>query len=390
MFNASETKTNSPHAKGVKSTMKKTLKLTCLFLALAIFFLAGSVYAQRTVRVYVNGVRIEEETLLHNDRTFVPLRAVSESLGAEVTWDGDTYSAFINFTEDDAVAKVVENVSPSVVTIIGNYTSGAQYNNPTAHGSGFIYKSNGHILTNAHVVKDIKNITVVLNNGESYPAKVLYIDELCDIAVVKIEKLGLSPITFADPSTVISGKTVLAIGTPISLSMRNSVTKGIVSGVDVSVTDTHYKLLQTDASVNPGNSGGPLINMKGELVGINSSKFASVTVDNMSFAIPVETVQHALSQFEKYGEIRRPTLDFTLEQSWEAKIGLPTTKGLTVRSSTATEILSGDVITSVNGIDVHSVTDWNEAIKHTYDGDIKKLDITLTRGAESISVTIFR
>ena len=96
-------------------------------------------------------------------------------------------------------------------TIIGNAISNsasAQYNTPTAHGSGVIYKSNGHILTNAHVVQGIKNITVVLNNGESYPAKVLYSDELADIAIVKIEKLGLTPISFADPATVISGKTI--------------------------------------------------------------------------------------------------------------------------------------------------------------------------------------
>ena len=375
------------------SYLKNVRKVLCLCFVIVAVFLAGTVYAQRTVRVYVNGMRVEEETLLHNDRTFIPLRAVSEALGAEVTWDGDTYSAFINFTEDDAIAKVVETVSPSVVTIIGNAISNsasAQYNTPTAHGSGVIYKSNGHILTNAHVVQGIKNITVVLNNGESYPAKVLYSDELADIAIVKIEKLGLTPISFADPATVISGKTVIAIGTPISLSMRNSVTKGIISGVDVSLEGSHYKILQTDASINPGNSGGPLLNVRGELVGLNSSKYASVMIDNMSFSIPVETLKFAISQFETYGGIIRPAIDFTLEQSWEAKIGLPTSKGLTVRSSTDASILAGDVITALGGIEVHSISDWNEAVKKTYNPSTKALDISYIRNGMVSSTTIYK
>lgn len=373
--------------------MKRSVKALFASGIVVTAFLAGNVYAQRTVRVYVNGIRVQEETLLHNDRTFIPLRAVSESLGAEVVWDEETYSAFVNFTEDDAIAKVVENASPSVVTIIGNAKSdsaSSQYNNPTAHGSGVIYKSNGHILTNAHVVNGIKNITVVLSNGERYPARVLFSDELADIAIVKIEKLGLTPITFADPATVISGKTVIAIGTPISLSMRNSVTKGIVSGVDVTLDGSHYKILQTDASINPGNSGGPLLNVKGELVGLNSSKYASVMIDNMSFSIPVETLKFAISQYETYGAIIRPNIDFSLEQSWEAKIGLPTSNGLTVKSSSNPDILAGDIITALGGIKVHSIADWNEAVKKTYNPATKALEIEYTRNGVVSNITIYK
>lgn len=336
-------------------------------------------------------MRINEEAILYNEKTYVPLRAVSESLGANVEWDGNTTSAFVTFTEDDAVAKIVEDVSSSVVTIIGNYNStnaSVQYNNPTAHGSGVVYKSSGYIITNAHVVRDIKNITVVLNNGESYPAKVLYSDELADLAVVKIDKLGLRPITFAESDSVISGKTAIAIGTPISLTMRNSVTKGIVSGVSVELADSHYKLIQTDAAVNPGNSGGPLLNIKGELIGIVSSKYVDTSIDNMSFAIPVDTVDFAISQFEKYGCIIRPKLDFTLEQSWEAKIGLPTKKGLKVKSSTNPAVAVGGEITAVGGISVHSINDFNEAVKDTYDGVSLTLTVTRNGAAADIKVNL--
>lgn len=358
--------------------MKRYIKGILPFLLMMALTITVS-YAQTQVRVYVNGMRVNENTFLHNDLTYIPLRAVSEALGATVSWDPETYSAHITFTEDDAIAKVVEDVSPSVVTIVGNYNSSGlanQYNNPTMHGTGVIYKANGHIITNAHVVKDIKNLTVVLSNGETYPGSVLYQDETADLAIVKINKLGLKPITIAKKEDIVSGRTAIAIGTPISLSMRNSVTKGIVSGADVSLPDSHYKLIQTDATINPGNSGGPLVNIKGELIGINSSKYAAVNIDNMGFAIPVDTVEYAISQFEIYGRILRPTLDFTLEQSWEAKIGLPTTKGITVKTSSNSQLQAGDVISKVNGIEVHSIADWNEAIKDTYRGASLTLDFT--------------
>lgn len=337
---------------------------------LSLSILVSSAYAS-VPKVYVNGTRVQEEATLVGSTTYVPLRTVCEALGANVSYDAASGSAFVTLSEDDAVAKVVENVSPSVVTIVGNYKSsatGSGYNNFTAHGSGVIYKSNGYIVTNAHVVKDIENLTVVLNNGELYPGKTLYSDEDADLAIVKIERIGLTPVTMAKSSDIVAGRTAIAIGTPISLSMRNTVTKGIVSGAEVSLSDSYYKLIQTDATINPGNSGGPLVNLKGEVIGINSSKYASVSIDNVGFAIPSSTVLYAINQFETYGHILRPNLNFTLEQSAEARIGLPTLKGLTVRLSQNPLIPSGTVISAVNGISVHSITDWNEAIKASYDG----------------------
>lgn len=365
-----------------KKCIKRILAVATL-LSLSVTTVSAS------VRVYVNGMRINKNTLLIDGTTYVPLRAVSEELGATVLWNDASKSAHISFTEDDAVAKVVENVSPSVVTIIGTYGESAgsvQYNSPTAHGTGVIYKSNGYIVTNAHVVEGISNLTVVFTNGELLSGKVLYSDEKADLAVVKVEKIGLKPITMADPQTIVSGRTAIAIGTPISLSMRNSVTKGIVSGVDVTLNDSYYKLLQTDASINPGNSGGPLLNINGELIGINSSKYASVGIDNMGFAIPVDTVKYVISQFENYGKILRPELDFSLEQSWEARIGLPTRKGLTVRASSNSQIRNGDVITSVNGVEVHSISDWNEMVKDTYNG--VSLRVVFTRDGQENKVEI--
>lgn len=352
--------------------MNKRLK-TGVFVICAIILITFGVQADNIIKVYVNGTRVDTDGILINDKTYVPLRVVSETMGADVKWDGKTNSAFVEFSEDDAVARLVSEVSPSVVTIVGNYSgsgTASQYNNPTMHGTGIIYKTNGYIITNAHVVEDIKNLTIVLSNGEICPGKVLFSDSNADLAIVKIEKIGLPAITMADKEQITSVKTAIAIGTPISLSMRNTVTKGIISGVDVVVDGSYYKLIQTDAAINPGNSGGPLINIKGQMIGINSSKFASVGIDNMGFAIPVDTVLYIINQYEANGKILRPKLNFTLVQSWEAKIGLPTDKGITVKMSTNPVLQDDDIIISVNGYKVHSIADWNEAIKESYNGSM--------------------
>lgn len=361
--------------------MRELVSLKKIFASALALFIAVpvTVGAQGEVKVYVNGMRVNEKVIMNNDRTYIPIRAVGEAMGATVDWDEKTNSAFITFTEDDAIAKIVSDVSPSVVTIIGNATGkndADKYNNFTTHGSGVIYKSNGYIITNAHVVKDLKNLTVVLSDGTLLPGKVLCSDETADLAIVKVEKIGLKPITMADENTVFSGKTAIAIGTPISLTMRNTVTKGIVCGNGVTLNDSYYKLIQTDATVNPGNSGGPLLNTKGELIGINSSKYVSMSIDNVAFAIPVDTVEYIIAQYEKYGFVKRPSFKFDLEASWEAKIGLPTKKGLTVKNSADSVIKDGDVINSVNGISVHSITDWNEALKKSFSDSAIKLKYT--------------
>ncbi len=368
------------------------MKRKCVIIITSVIAAAATMLAVAqgadTPRIFVNGKKLDAEIIMKDDRIYVPLRAVNESLGAEVSWDGEARVAYVDFSEDDQISKLVEDVSPSVVAIIGNYAgndSAIQYNNPTIHGSGVVYKSNGHIITNAHVVADIKNLTVILNDGTSLPGTVLYSDETADIAVVKVNKIGLKAIKMADIESVASGKTALAIGTPISMSLRNSVTKGIISSPSVSVSGSYYKLIQTDTTINPGNSGGALINTKGELIGITSSKYSGIGIENLAFAIPIDTVRYAISQFEAYGEIRRPDFGLTLEQSWEAKTGLPTSKGLTVKQSPNDVISAGDVIYEVNGIRVSSIIDWNEAIKSTYNG--LPLNISYKKGGENGQTT---
>lgn len=364
--------------------MKKKIVSAVLLCAIA---LSQTAFAQ-DVDIYVNGRIISQRGYLEDGTTYVPLRAVSEALGAAVDWDGQ--SVHVAQSEDELVSSLIESVSESVVAVVGNYKSGSSaasdYNELTAHGTGVVIKSNGLILTNAHVVSDISNITVVFNDGTSYAGTVENIDKTADLATVRISRLGLKPVTFKSSSSELkSGNTVIAIGTPISLSMRNSATKGIISGLDVKVGDSYYPLIQTDAAINPGNSGGPLIDLTGAVVGINSSKYAATGIEGMAFSIPVETINYVLNQFEKNGAVLRPDISASFDESWEARIGLPTTKGITVKNSTSAELQNGDIVTAVNGVTVHSIIDYNKAVRDTF---TDTLTMTVSRGGTEMNLNV--
>lgn len=158
-------------------------------------------------------------------------------------------------------------------------------------GTGFIVSSDGLVLTNKHVVSDEKaEFTVLMNNGDKYPAKVLARDPMQDIAILKIEKTGLSVLTLGDSDTIQTGQTVIAIGNALG-EFRNTVSVGVISGMWRTITaqgggtmETLEDLIQTDAAINPGNSGGPLFNLAGEVIGINTAM--SQSAQNIGFALP--------------------------------------------------------------------------------------------------------
>ena len=286
---------------------KQIIAATALMLEIS-----STAYASDNINIFVNGNALNTGAFIMNDSTYIPLRAVSEALGSNVNWDGNTRSVYIDSDEDTVTAQVIENASSSVVAIVGNYKpeymtgTVSNYNELTAHGTGVVIKSGGIILTNAHVVSDIDNITVVFSDGESYAGQVQAIDKDSDLALVKVGRLGLKPISFAQSNSIFAGHSVVAIAPPLSLSMLHSASKGIVSGLNVSTPSAYYPLIQTDAAINAGNSGGPLLNMKGQLIGINSSKYAGVGIEGINFSIPLDTINYVLNQFEQSGKVIRP------------------------------------------------------------------------------------
>ncbi|MFR2181659.1 MAG: trypsin-like peptidase domain-containing protein, partial [Hominilimicola sp.] len=185
---------------------KQIIAATALMLAIS-----STAYASDNINIFVNGNALNTGAFIMNDSTYIPLRAVSEALGSNVNWDGNTSSVYIDSDEDTVTAQVIENASSSVVAIVGNYKpeymtgTVSNYNELTAHGTGVVIKSGGIILTNAHVVSDIDNITVVFSDGESYAGQVQAIDKDSDLALVKVCRLGLKPISFAQSDSIFAG-----------------------------------------------------------------------------------------------------------------------------------------------------------------------------------------
>lgn len=316
--------------------------------------------------------------------------SVTASAAATATTNTDSIKG-----TDPSIPDVVGKMSSSVVGIIGklkqsspNYSN---YGDNLVFGSGVVYKSNGYIITNAHVVGDMETIVVVLSDGKSYIARLKAIDETSDLALIKIDKGRLKPVKFGNMTDVAVGETVVAIGTPLSFSLRNSATKGIVSGINRSV-DGEYRFIQSDAAINGGNSGGPLVNLKGEVIGINTVKYVGFGVEGLSFSIPVDTVQYVLGHFEKFGKVRRPYLGAVFMEGVAARYGLPSNEGLTIteikKDSPAEKagLLVDDVVLAVNDIKVTTKIDYNEEMKNYLPGSVAEL--TLERNGNSLKVKV--
>ncbi len=352
--------------------MKSKAIFVCLLTALVSAHSATAAPA-----VEVNGTQIETDAIIIDDRTYVPLRGVFESAGASVSWDEQTQTAKIvmpqSANDDELIPNIIEKVSPSVVGIIGRGKVEDYFGSYESimSGSGIVIKTGGEILTNAHVVKDMDSILVVLNDGKGYEAQLKYIDEETDLAVVKIKKIGLPVVKFANKDDIIVGKKVVAIGTPITFSLRNSATVGYISGLNRSVGDP-YRLIQTDTAITNGNSGGALINMQGELVGVTSSGYSGTSTN---FAIPIDTVQYVMSHFEQYGKVKRPFFGAEFQEDWLAELGVPSEAGLTIKGLEKSSSLAkagyknGDVLVSVDGVPINSIVELNELLKNYLPGD---------------------
>lgn len=306
--------------------------------------------------------------------------------------------AYAGAAEDrNVIPAVIDKTTSSVVAIIGKPSDSkkvwesSRYN--LAHGTGVIVRSNGYILTNAHVVKNMHNITVVTSDGKSYLGKTTHYDEESDLALVKIDATGLTAATFASPTDIKVGEPVMAIGTPLSFTLRNSVTYGIVSGMERSV-QSKYQLIQTDAAINPGNSGGALVNLEGEVIGINTLKYVEYGVDSLGFAIPVDTVQHVLDHFFKYGKVKRPYLGVELGESWEAVVGIPSGNGLEVTyvepDSPAAKagVKQGDVLLAIEGAKTGTLVEYNEALKKFLPEQKVKLTLQTSAGQKVVEITL--
>jgi Do/DeqQ family serine protease len=263
-------------------------------------------------------------------------------------------------------------------------------------GSGVIVDArSGYIITNAHVVENANEITVTLQDGRDLKADVLGSDAPSDVAVLKIKPEGLAQVPLGDSSKVEVGDFVVAIGNPFGL--QHTVTSGIISGLSRSGInpDGYEDFIQTDASINPGNSGGALVNLRGELIGINTAILSRSGGNiGIGFAIPMNMARSVMEQLIKYGSVKRGQLGvsmYTVTPDIAHSLGLSNAQGAlvsqVVEGSPAAKagIRTGDVITSVNGQPVKSNSELRNTIGLLRVGD--KLDVGLVRDGKPLHVT---
>lgn len=355
-----------------------------------------------------------------------------ETQPAEETEAGDTQVSEVQVSVESDVTQAVEEVEDSVVTIINKQRVqdplnqfGLEVPNDTFEeddldeagtGSGAVYRTDGDqafIFTNNHVVEGSDAIEVMFSDGEIVEAEIVGADEYTDLAVLSIDAEYVESVAeFGDSEALTLGEPAIAIGSPLGSDFALSVTSGVVSGVNRTVPVDYYgdgsidwemTAIQTDAAINPGNSGGPLVNVNGQVIGINSMKISSNVVEGMGFAIPSNDAVSIINELETNGEINRPVLgvsllDFNLlnDQQIAEITGSdePIDHGTIVvdvaSESAAAEagIQSGDVFTSFNGEPVENSMELRQAVYTTRIGDTVEAEIIREGEPMTVSITM--
>ena len=312
----------------------------------------------------------------------------------------------INGSIEQLAEAAAEAAMDSVVGVqttfaVQNFFSGQS--TTSGSGSGVIYKENGYIITNYHVIADAlestnSSISVFLNNDteKGYEAEVINYNISCDLAVLKINKTGLNAIKIAKTEDLKVGQYVVAIGSPAGLEFMGSTTFGIISGLNrqIATTDGNMSLIQTDAAINPGNSGGALVNTKGELIGINSSKLVSTGYEGMGFAIPVNTVVEICDKLIAHEGEGEAYTGIAVSYNYTSRVlqfyGYPT--GAVVAEvdegspAEAAGIKRGDIITKFGNTEITEYTQYESALKSHYKGE--KVAVEYYRSGKTYTTTV--
>lgn len=311
--------------------------------------------------------------------------------------DGNGSSFKKETSGENTIESIAKKTSNSVVSIVATNKKKGFLSNASSAGTGVIVTKNGYIITNKHVIKDMDKISVVLNDGTNYDTvKVVAKDPLNDIAYLKIENVdNLSAAELGDSKTIHSGQEVIAIGNALG-QYHNTITRGIISGTNRSVdasdghgsTESLNDMIQTDAAINSGNSGGPLLNAKGQVIGINTA--IASDAHGVGFAIPIGATKGMLKSLIEKGVAQRATLGVNYVQITPAiakERDLPVKKGAYLYSPDNEEVvkpnsaaskaglLKGDIITKVSGIEVGEMGSISSLISEFRPGDEVKLNI---------------
>lgn len=311
----------------------------------------------------------------------------------------------IIITQEDAQITAIEQVSPAIVGVInllGEKTQG--------EGSGVVYRvDNGdtYIVTNEHVISGGNYFEVVFADGDRLQGELVGSDPYTDLAVLKLPDYEAKTVaTFGQTENLKIGQTVIAIGNPLGLNFAGSATSGIVSGHDRSIPiqigsnreDWEMTVLQTDTAINPGNSGGALINLHGEVVGINSMKISSMPIEGMSFSIPIYIVKPILADLEEFGSVVRPTMGIQirdmntipdrfkefLQVPIELRSGIYVEKVLPGSLAAQIGIRSEDILIGIGAVTVENSMSFRKELFKYRAGD--EIAVTVLRGSEELTM----
>lgn len=323
---------------------------------------------------------------------------------------------------------IVDKLLPSVVGIESKFTVTGMSNNngfffgfggssqpseykATGTGTGVVLTEDGYIVTNAHVIYDSENgggkadsVSVILDDDESYDAEIIGYDTDCDIAVLKIEAKGLTAAEFGDSDSLRLGESVIAIGNPLGFDLKDTVTGGMISGLDrnITINDKAMTLIQTDAAINSGNSGGPLINKYGQVIGINSSKMSSswgsneASIEGIGFAIPSNEVSDIVDDIMEYGYVTgKPQLGIScqdvtqsISQMYDMPVGVYVISVTEDSAADKAGLQKGDIITAIDGDEVTTTEELNAKKNKHSAGDEVELTISRNGKEEKVTVTL--
>ncbi len=280
---------------------------------------------------------------------------------------------------DQDIVAVVEQVMPAVVGVSSRFDVadfGGQQFEQAESASGVVISPDGYIITNHHVIENAERIQVIMPEKGIFEAEVVGSDTMTDLALLRIDERDLTYVPLADSGNSRVGETVLAIGNPLGL--QQTVTAGIISAVERQVmipgTDYAYTFIQTDAVVNPGNSGGPLVNLDGEIVGINTAKIALPGVEGIGFSVPSNTVDRVTRDFLEYGKVERPHMGVLIED-WvdyddpEPDMGVHLVDVVPDSPAEQAGLEAGDVLVAIDNNDIEFLAQLFDIMLYYYPGD---------------------
>ncbi len=318
--------------------------------------------------------------------------------------------------EEELITNLYERVGPSVVHITANVVTMSFFFGPQSNegtGSGFVVDDEGHIVTNNHVIEDAESVSILFSDGTELPAEVVGMDPRNDLAVLKVAEppLSAAPITMGTSADLRVGQRAIAIGNPFGLDQ--TLTTGVVSALGRPLQTERdrfiFNVIQTDAAINPGNSGGPLLNSRGNVIGVNTA--IRENAEGIGFAIPADTVRRVVPVLIEKGEYPHPSLGilgYSITPSLAESLQLPVDEGILIaqlyRNGPAIQagvqgaqeeiiignrrvLIGGDILTAVDGI---PIPDWNNLLKHlelnTKVGD--SVTLSLLRNSNPIEIDV--